>query len=196
MTNIQQNNKRTKLSEKEKKAKKSEYDKAFYKKNKKQIQQKRINSSEKIKESKKRYYKINKDKIREKNKEYRLKNKDRLKIYHREYKKNKRNIDSSYKLISNVRTKTYQSIKLNVKHKSTIELLGCSVEELKKHLELKFKEGMSWENYSKKGWHIDHIKPCASFDLSDPEQQKICFHYTNLQPLWWWENLSKADKFY
>jgi hypothetical protein len=54
---------------------------------------------------------------------------------------------------------------------------------------------MSWNNYGIKGWHIDHIKPCSSFDLSDLEQQKKCFHYTNLQPLWWYDNLIKSDKY-
>lgn len=53
---------------------------------------------------------------------------------------------------------------------------------------------MTWENYGVHGWHIDHIRPCKSFDLTDPEQQKECFHYTNLQPLWWWENLEKGGK--
>ena len=53
---------------------------------------------------------------------------------------------------------------------------------------------MSWDNWSIKGWHIDHIRPCSSFDLSDPTQQKECFHYTNLQPLWASENLKKNNK--
>jgi hypothetical protein len=50
---------------------------------------------------------------------------------------------------------------------------------------------MSWDNYGIKGWHIDHIIPCAAFDLTDPEQQKICFHYTNLRPLYWADNISR-----
>ena len=62
---------------------------------------------------------------------------------------------------------------------------------LKKHIEIQFKEGMSWENHSLNGWHIDHIIPCASFDLTDPDQQKKCFHYTNLQPLEKIENIKK-----
>jgi hypothetical protein len=66
--------------------------------------------------------------------------------------------------------------------------------DLFKHLESKFTEGMSWSNYGYKGWHVDHIKPCASFDLSDPEEQKKCFHYTNLQPLWWYDNFKKGAK--
>jgi hypothetical protein len=78
------------------------------------------------------------------------------------------------------------------KCKKTLELLGCSLEEARNYIQSKFKEGMTWENYGLYGWHIDHIIPCASFDLKDPEQQKKCFNYTNLQPLWWHENLSKG----
>ena len=63
--------------------------------------------------------------------------------------------------------------------------------ELKAYLELQFTDGMTWENRG--NWHIDHIRPCASFDLTDPEQQKQCFHYTNLQPLWAADNLAKSD---
>ena len=66
--------------------------------------------------------------------------------------------------------------------------------DLKLHLENQFVDGMNWNNYGKNGWHIDHIKPCASFDLTDPKQQKICFHYTNLQPLWAIDNLIKHSK--
>ena len=61
------------------------------------------------------------------------------------------------------------------------------------HLEAQFKPGMTWDNYGLKGWHVDHIRPCASFDLRDPEQQRRCFHYTNLQPLWAEENLKKGS---
>lgn len=74
------------------------------------------------------------------------------------------------------------------------ELLGCTVEEVRVHLEKQFKPGMSWENHSFEGWHIDHIRPIASFDLTDPAQQKLAFHYTNLQPLWGKENLEKSDQ--
>ena len=62
-------------------------------------------------------------------------------------------------------------------------------------MESKFTEGMSWENQGKNGWHIDHKKPCSKFDLSKPEEQKKCFHFTNLQPLWWEDNLKKSDKY-
>ncbi len=80
------------------------------------------------------------------------------------------------------------------KSASTMTLIGCSVADFKKYIESLWKRNMSWLNYSKRGWHVDHIKPCSSFDLTDPEQQKICFHYTNLQPLWWDENLRKGDR--
>ena len=76
----------------------------------------------------------------------------------------------------------------------TMELLGCSIETCCQHLESKFQPGMTWENYGQHGWHIDHIRPCASFDLTDPEQQRECFHYTNLQPLWAEDNIRKSDK--
>ena len=80
------------------------------------------------------------------------------------------------------------------KSAGSLELLGASIEEVRAHLEAQFKLGMTWDNWSIHGWHIDHIKPCASFDLTDPEQQKACFHYTNLQPLWAKDNLSKHDR--
>lgn len=81
------------------------------------------------------------------------------------------------------------------KNKRTIEMIGCSIEELRKHLELKFLKGMTWENRGYWGWHIDHIKPISLFDLNDIEQQKTAFHYTNLQPLWMKDNFSKKNKY-
>ena len=63
-------------------------------------------------------------------------------------------------------------------------LLGCSDTEFRCYLESKFAPGMGWRNFGVRGWHVDHIIPCAAFDLTDPDQQRQCFHYTNLQPLW------------
>ncbi len=71
------------------------------------------------------------------------------------------------------------------------ELIGCSISDLKSHLESNFMEGMSWGNYGLGGWHIDHILPCVVYDLNDPEEQMKCFHYTNLQPLWAKTNFDK-----
>jgi hypothetical protein len=77
---------------------------------------------------------------------------------------------------------------------STEELLGCSFDVFVEHLQSQFKDGMSWDNRGRTGWHIDHIRPCASFDLSDPDQQRQCFHYTNMQPLWAADNFSKGSR--
>ncbi len=81
-----------------------------------------------------------------------------------------------------------------VKSARTTELIGCTVLELMRHLESQFQPGMAWENYSLRGWHVDHKSPCASFDMTDPEQQRKCFHYTNLVPMWAVENWSKNSR--
>ena len=80
------------------------------------------------------------------------------------------------------------------KSNGTFKLLGCDIDFFIKYIETKFEEGMTWENYGRNGWHIDHIIPCASFDLTKIENQQKCFHYTNLQPLWWFDNISKGCK--
>ena len=85
------------------------------------------------------------------------------------------------------------------KRNTTNQLVGCSIKFLKKYLEEMFypnpetNEMMSWKNYSIKGWHIDHIRACSKFDLSDEKQQKECFNYKNLQPLWAKENILKSN---
>ena len=68
-----------------------------------------------------------------------------------------------------------------------------TIEELKNHLKSQFDNKMNWQNYG--SWHVDHIIPVTAFNLSDPEQQKECFHFTNLQPLWGTENLRKSNKY-
>jgi hypothetical protein len=73
------------------------------------------------------------------------------------------------------------------------DLVGCSPRALVVHLETGFAPGMTWENYGD-GWHIDHRRPCAAFDLTDPKQRMACFHYSNLQPLWATDNLAKGAK--
>ena len=76
----------------------------------------------------------------------------------------------------------------------SMELLGCTIEHVRDHLESQFTEGMTWDNMGRGGWHIDHIIPCAFFDLSKPSHQKVCFNWQNLQPLWESDNCSKQDK--
>lgn len=92
-----------------------------------------------------------------------------------------------------MRSRISMALKGNTKSGGFIELLGCPIRWLRKHLEWQFKPGMSWENYGQ--WHVDHIRPCASFDLTKLEQQQECFHYTNLQPLWAVENLKKGASY-
>lgn len=72
----------------------------------------------------------------------------------------------------------------------TAQLLGCSVAEFRSHVERQFTKGMAWENRSE--WHLDHIRPIASFDLTDLEQQRVCFHFTNIRPLWRRANQQKS----
>ncbi len=111
------------------------------------------------------------------------------------YRRNNRILcDTNYKIRYRIRVRIYNALRGNYKSSKTHELLGCSIDFLKQYLEAQFKPSMSWSNYGVGGWHIDHIKPCASFDLSDPKQQKECFHYINLQPLWALENLRKGSK--
>lgn len=170
--------------------------KRYYIKNREIVLEKakeyRIKNKNKIKEDKKQYYIKNKEKISKWGKKYRSKNKKIiLKKKNNIYKINI-NFKFRHKITSRIRRALIK--RKTIKSKKTLELLGCSWNKARKHLESQFKEEMTWENYGKYGWHIDHIIPCASFDLTDPEQQKKCFNYKNLQPLWWQENLSKGSK--
>ena len=86
--------------------------------------------------------------------------------------------------------KEKQSLKVG----NTFNLLGTDIQGIKRHLEKQFQSGMTWDNRGFYTWHIDHIKPLASFDLTKPEEQRKAFHYTNLQPLWMKDNLSKGAR--
>lgn len=114
----------------------------------------------------------------------------------REYDRKKYNEDINFRLTNNLRARIWQAIfkpsKGGRKYFKFNEIIGCSKDFLKQYLESKFIEGMSWSNYGE--WHIDHIRPCALFDLTDTEQQKQCFHYSNLQPLWAHDNFVKNKK--
>lgn len=101
--------------------------------------------------------------------------------------------DPNRKIKITLRTRIQKVLKGQRKYEKTMKLVGCSIPELRQHLESQFLPGMNWENHGVFGWHVDHIKPCSSFDLTDPEQQKLCFHYTNLQPLWALDNIKKGD---
>jgi hypothetical protein len=122
------------------------------------------------------------------NKKYYLNNK----TYYSDYVMFRYNSDSLYKLSHNIRNRvrTFLITKNITKNNPTFNIIGCSPESLKEHLERKFTEGMSWGNQGK--WHIDHIIPLSSAKTEE-EIYKLC-HYTNLQPLWAEDNLKKSDK--
>ena len=96
------------------------------------------------------------------------------------------------KIAQNLRSRMRKTIRSQFKSDHSLSILGCSAQEWKIYLENKFTDGMSWENYGE--WQIDHIVPCASFDLTKEEYQRKCFHYTNTQPLWKHENYKKGCK--
>ena len=141
-------------------------------------------------EKRKEWYENNRDDLREYRKEWYQKNKE----YCKEYWLNRYHNDPVYKLQMSLRARILGAIRAQKaqKESKTEELIGCTYKELKTHLENQFTEGMSWDNHGE--WHIDHIIPCAAFDLTKDEEQGRCFHYTNLQPLWAKDNLSKKDK--
>lgn len=115
-------------------------------------------------------------------------------IHKREYEKKWKNKDKSRRIASSIRCKLWELLTGQRKHYKFREMLGCDDTFLRKHLESMFKDGMTWDNYGIDGWHVDHIIPLCSFDLKDPQQHLLCTHWSNLQPLWWWENLSKGGK--
>ena len=131
-------------------------------------------------------------------KQYREKNKEKIKEVKRTYQKEKRHTDPIYKLISNFRTAIYTVLKENKLDKYTnyFNMVGYTAEQLKSHLEVQFKQGMTWENYGE--WHVDHIKPISSFtfETCEDEEFKICWSLDNLQPMWGIENIKKGNKNY
>lgn len=122
---------------------------------------------------------------------WREKNRETFNIKRNLYMKTFIKNNINYKISKSLRGRLRSAIKTNAKLGSAVKDLGCSIEEFKIYLESKFQHGMTWENWSIDGWHIDHILPLSSFDLTDPEQFKTAVHYTNLQPLWAKDNLSK-----
>ena len=118
------------------------------------------------------------------------KNKDRI----REYKKDRLKTNINYKLAHYLRVRIRKLLRGVRKNWSFVGDLGCSIPELKEYLEKQFQEGMSWDNHNRNGWHIDHVKALANFDLSDRQQFLEACHYTNLQPLWAKDNIVKSNK--
>lgn len=193
--------------------KKIRYRKEYYQNNKEKILLKRKEyqetNKEKIKIRKRKNYEKNKKKILIKNKERYKNNKEKYLINQREYnkthkkerseynyqyQKNRLKTDINYKIICSLRDRLRKAIRFNQKSGSAVKDLGCSISELKLHLESKFQFGMSWDNYGYNGWHIDHIKPLSRFNLQNREDFLKANNYTNLQPLWAEDNLKKGSK--
>jgi len=148
------------------------------------------------------------DEQNKKGREYRASHKEERSKYNKEYsKKNKqrrakririrKKNDPNFRLRTMLSLRITSALKQQATNKSlkTMDLLGCSMNFFMTYIEKQFDDNMNWENYGRYGWHIDHIKPCAMFDLTNIEQQKICFHYTNLRPLWWSDNIKKSSKY-
>jgi hypothetical protein len=128
----------------------------------------------------------------EKRKQWRKTSNSSHRLQRNLYQLNKKKYDINFKIRKLVSDRILKALKNNYKFSCSIELLGCTIPELKQQLEKQFKIGMSWSNHG--NWHIDHIKPCASFDLTKESEQRKCFHYSNLQPLWAKENSIKGKK--
>jgi len=168
------------------------YSKKYYEVHKEslktQIKEYRDNNLEKARAVSRQYYTNNRASILIANKKYREINRHKV----NEYFVNRRQRDLSFRLACNMRVRLSEAVSGKNKSASAIKDLGCSLDELRLHLESQFKPGMTWENYGE--WHIDHIRPLVSFDLSNSKQAKTACHYTNLQPLWAEENFSKGGK--
>ena len=195
-----------------------EYNKRYWEKNKERLKIKNREyikkycadpkNKEKIKESNRKYAIKNREKIFAYQAKYRKENKEEINRKIREwYYKNRKKVKERMEIYNRVyRNTLHFKIKDNMgrrsrsalkkdngkKTKGTMKLVGCTAEQLKQHIEKQFKPGMSWEQ--RDSFHIDHIIPCASFDLTKLSEQKKCFHYTNLQPLYPIENIKKGAK--
>lgn len=182
-------------------------------------------NKEKRKQDWQEYYAANSERLKEKARARRIEKREAVAIYNREYYQSdienqraraaawksanpdkarafnaryyvrRRHTDPDFKLLTTLRNRINVALRFSGTRKSapTADIVGCSIPELKAHLESQFLPGMSWSNHGK--WHIDHIKPCALFNLTDPAQQSECFNYKNLQPLWAIDNIKKGAKY-
>lgn len=156
----------------------------------------RQKNRKKLVDKRRKYYQNNKEKIAVQVRTYKQNNKEKQREYYRNYVRTKRQNNPAYGLRCALRTRMNIVVKragLGEKCDSTSELLGISYQGLKEWLEAQFSEGMTWENRS--DWHIDHRVPCDAFDMTVEENQRICFWYKNLQPLWAKDNIQKSNTY-
>lgn len=177
-----------------------QYTKEYKKKNRKKYNElnkkylKNPINMEKYKLAVKKWKLKNKQAVYEYNKNWKNNNKIRLNELARAHDKKRKQEDINYKLKKLLRNRLYDALKGNYKVGSAVRDLGCTIEQLKLHLEYKFQSGMTWNNWTINGWHIDHIIPLSSFNLSNKEELLIACNYTNLQPMWAKDNLTKSNK--
>lgn len=112
-----------------------------------------------------------------------------------EKKKQRKENDPEYKLEENIRSRQRHAIIKGKKLAPNKELWGESITFIRSHIQDQFHSDMTWDNYGEL-WELDHILPCAAFDMNDLEEQKICFNWQNLQPLIRKDNNRKKDKIY
>ena len=172
----------------------------------------RLKNYDLIKEKKKKYWVENRHRLldahNEKSRLYFIANPEKKKESSRrwaaknrakniEYTRNRYNSDPEFNISIKHRRRIFMALKrIGAGRKDRmIELLGCDYAFFKKYIENRFTVGMNWGLILTGKIHLDHIKPCSKFDLLDIEQQKICFHYTNYQPMWATDNMKKHNKY-
>ena len=175
----------------------SDYHKKYREDNKDLISEKRKKyyqkNKEKVKEKVKEYTSENREYVNQRKRENREKNKDEYNRKWCEYVKKRKDNDPLYKLSCSIRTLISQSFKTQFtkKAKKTVEILGCDFETFKEHIEIQFTDDMNWDNYATY-WQLDHKTP-ISWSESEEEVYKLN-HYTNFQPLFWKDNISKGNR--
>jgi hypothetical protein len=195
-------------------AKLQQYSKEYNAENREKIhlrnQEYYAKNGDKLRQNQREYSRENKDKCQENLKRFHANNPGYRKAYNaeyyaktkqtealrsnkREYMKKRRVHDSNFALMLSLRRRLLLALAGKNKSGATEELVG-GVENAKRHLESKFRDGMTWANRGEL-WQIDHVRPVSSFDLNDPVEQRQCFHYSNLQPLLILENLKKSASY-
>jgi hypothetical protein len=139
-------------------------------------------------------YACHREEIIRKVTEYNKTNAEKKRVWRRKYIKDRLKTDLEFRLSRNLRKRLWELLRGSEKNVSAVTDLGCTQEELIKHLELQFVPGMSWDNYGP-DWHVDHIVPLSWYKLEDVEEQRRAVHYTNLQPLFKKDNLAKGNRY-
>lgn len=148
-------------------------------------------NQEKINEQARNRYAKNPQKYRQYQKDWRQRNKERTNLKDRKRDQEKYKTDPQFKLTKLLRNRLNASVRNSAKRGSAVRNLGCTIPEFKRYLESQFEPGMSWDNWSKTGWHIDHIKSLYLFDLTNPQDVRRALHYTNMRPMWATDNLQR-----